>query len=1283
MQLRKRLLSLFLLTAILLPCLCITPLSLASAEPGGTSEVRYTKKIVSVLYDNSGSMSNTKNPDTKKYEGDNRQYYAEYSMRMLMALLGTNDELYITPISNGQGGALSNQVSSKENTIEVNLKTDNRQAEIERVMTEQYSVFRPSGSTPGMSLAAAVEALTSRGLMDKENQAYADDGVEHWLIIMTDGVMDTGKNALGEEISNNLAAKEKTEKIIDKYIANFPSLKTVYMTFGAGVDLQVSDLKTTYSFTAYKAADATEVTQVMQDIANQISGRYPYPSADYTVNGNKVTINLDKAKCTLKSISVVAQNCGVELQEVKYGNQLLSPSLPCVIVPSDTGTSATATKFDFTKGEPLDNGYTAKIEGTPYFSEGKLVLTFSAPVAKEQLSILAEPALEIRPYFEHENNGRWERVTAQFVNENLTVDSKLRVGYEVYELANGTLITNIDDIFGNHTASVTYAQKTYEVGETLKLQVGINPVTISVSLMDGAYKMYASVLCAIEKDPSAYKIDAEYNTMVSHKEESTKPTYTIFIDGSEVKKKSTLDGYALSVKVTDPRGATKDVTATVDADGKIRPEIVPTKGLYGDYTVKFKIISPDGFSREHTYQFTYTSLALTIKKEGSNPAAGATQASVSFWALLVDTKLDKNQLAEFDWSVSATAPNGKSLTVTPTVDNDGTVRCTLDMTKGLYGVYTVNFTVKRDGEERSEAHTVAFTPASFELKADHIDAMPAGQTKTTFTYTVKMNGTPLSKEQVEQYAYSFRLTDPLGNEVACTPTVDESGNIVVPIDVAETGYGTYQAYFVFTVYEGYSRDDTHDLKNYPESLAIVPVGGSSFSMSEHQFTSGTKPIEFNLLLNGSPAPFSTRGVRYKLTAGGKDVTADATVDGNKLIYLPKSEDFGFGSLLGEKQIMLSVDFDGVPALSRVETVTITITDTTYLVEVVPSDKYDVDRFGLSETDAVLYFRVMRDGMPLSAEELRAALNSGEIKVTDHTGAFSWQLWLPTGQNIEPITRGTETLLAVSAKRDWIRPLDSFAAMLIFNGDKPISVSYGGASATDSFRFAPSPAWEYIWRVLVILLVIHIILYVIGFFNGKCKSLPTGYFLSFTLTGADSAKCEPTKKPINTSFWEKYSWHIWRFFPHKKTLWYHQPPRKMPGGELELMIDHNGKTVFLFKKANPVGSQWYSYVLGAGDENGAAMVGDLTMALKRGRKTATIDKSFTKLMANKTFTKDEGGDPIELADAPGKKTKKDAKKKDKKKSKKMKGTKAAIACYYGKVRKTGTVTTVVTFVKRNK
>ncbi len=111
-------------------------------------EVRASKKIVSVVYDDSGSMI-----------GD-RWSYANYSMQALIALLNEQDELYITFMSKPD---VSQEISLSSLQASVNMIHD--------MAVTRY--------TPEQAIDTAVSRLES---IDEP-----DPSTQFWFIVMTDG----------------------------------------------------------------------------------------------------------------------------------------------------------------------------------------------------------------------------------------------------------------------------------------------------------------------------------------------------------------------------------------------------------------------------------------------------------------------------------------------------------------------------------------------------------------------------------------------------------------------------------------------------------------------------------------------------------------------------------------------------------------------------------------------------------------------------------------------------------------------------------------------------------------------------------------------------------------------------------------------------------------------------------------------------------------------------------------------------------------------------------------
>lgn len=536
-----------------------------------SSEVRYTQKIVSVVYDNSGSMSY-----------GNRGELATYSMRMLMAMFDERDTLVITPMNDLNG----NVITVPGYGVEVNLAAPDREAEINRVVNTS-GIFTENGGTPSEPIGLAVSELINRGLKDADHLYEAEDNKEYWLIVMTDGDIDGG-----------------AEPSISAAVSDYPSLNTIFLSLdNPTVNLKGSDLDNSgLHFDAYNA-DQDTLVSVMQEISNKMSGRYTLKKdADYTVNGNRVTINLDNLGFALSSVSVIAQNCGATMTSAIYQDQSVTITNGCVIEPKGI--------------DGLKSAHSALLDGNDYFYEGTIELTYSGNVDANMLSIFAEPALRIVPYMEYQDGSDWIRVDIQYINENLTPGDQIRVGYEVYEQASGDPI-DLTSIFGKAEESVTYGGNVYKIGDKIPLVAGTHEIRIAVSVMDGAYSLVSSEFCTVEQNPSYYRVECDHNETVTSSGFSGDVTYTVFIDNHPATV-ADLATYTYSATMFTPDGREINIPVTVQSDGKIVASISENSGAFGKYNISFSITSEYRTTRSAEYTVTVAPASMTVGVSGSD-----------------------------------------------------------------------------------------------------------------------------------------------------------------------------------------------------------------------------------------------------------------------------------------------------------------------------------------------------------------------------------------------------------------------------------------------------------------------------------------------------------------------------------------------------------------------------------------------------------------------------------------------------------------------------------------
>ncbi len=811
------------------------PAGASAAE--GDSGVRYTEKIVSVVYDNSGSMRDS---DYGKYTAstttEHRSQYAEYALQMLMALLGSNDTLVITPMTEN-----GDKVESVAQGFEVDLSAPDRDAEIKRVMATYKSLLSPYGdSTPKESIEIAVQQLVDRGMLPAGAEESVSSDKEYWLVILTDGAF-TGVSM--------------TESLLTPHINAYSSFQMIYMGMGSGAqDLSSSSLVSNPNFVAYHASLSTDYTAAMQDIANRLSGRYTLPTSALTANGNTIAVDLDYCNFPLRSVSFVAQNCGATLVSASYAGTALTPSQVSEITPE--------------KVLGMQNGCSAVINGAPLFSEGDLVLTFSGPVSPESLSVMVEPALYVVPVMECQKDGQWAVCDSQYVSDMLNVGDVIRMSYEVYEQGTNKKI-DLATIFGDVEAKVSADGKNYLVNEAIPLKEGKNEISMAVSVMDGAYTIYATLNCFIEVDHTHYRVEAALQENIGGSATRSESTFTVFVNNK---------------------------------------------------------------------------------------------------------KLDASGLNDYKWSVTVTDGSGSAVSVEPTVNSDGTVTVLLDTEALSYGACTVAF------------------------------------------------------------------------------------EVISPYNV--------------------SRKASTTVYRYPSTMVLTLEGADTLSMSQHEFKFNKEQFVFSLAGEGESLAFDNGITTYTVTFDGVDVTSYCTLDGSKLYFLPTVDntgDFSTKTPGTAGTVKVTVVGDNKASLRAEATATLTLTPTAYAVIPIEAEDGTVDRFSLKNNEVSAYFAVTRDGINLTEEELAAALESGEFKITS---GITNNFLLPAGEELTVVTVDGTPCIRCRVVSDQPGILRLFTSMLLFGGDKKITADYDNVEGVGNITVGKASFFSYLWRILLILLIIHIILIIV-------------------------------------------------------------------------------------------------------------------------------------------------------------------------------------------------------------
>ena len=733
MKIKVRLLA-FLLAATLLAL--TLPMGVVSAESRETS---YTKnKVVSVLFDNSGSMkSDTVNGvyNTEVF----RWEYAKYALQTLMTTLGKNDTLIITPMNSGRQA-----VSSTSQGVVVNLAAENREAEINRVMTQTFLANSPQNTTPQSSIQVAVQQLVNRGMKETANiSADEKSQSDYVLVVLTDGVFDGCANLSGDQAKIDKAA-EYFKADLDKYA----SFQSIYIGFDtSALDLNLaSSLQGKTNFTAYKAPDTASIGGVMQDVANRITGRYPLTlSADK--NSTTLRIPLSDVGFSLRTVTLMITDTNARFKSATYNGASVS-----VAQNAAFDTTVNGMKGGFTTVLSKDGGT---------FSGGEIVLTLDeAPGANAVISVLLEPALTLQPVIECETPTGRKRVDATYINANLKKGDFVYPSFEIVEQGTGKVI-DPSDIGGTTTARVTYNTKTYEVGDPVALATGKKEIGISVSMMNGLYNLYTSFPCVVLENPDYFRVDPTSVRALGNN--LYEAVFTVYNNNQPVTTLSGLNAYFPTVSVTDKNGATYTrYTENKNSNGTLTVLIDANGEEYGTFTVNVSVRDADGNSRAKSVAVGHYPTGLKLESTGADTISKTfhsiltNKEAFTFVLTAQDTEIPfENALTTYTLKIgnidvtSKATVNGNVLTFVPTAE-------TLGALASQAGEYTVKLDVVFRGattEEKSAEAKFALTPTVFKVEAINptttVDRFALKDNQSSVYFLVLRDGIALPAEELQ------------------------------------------------------------------------------------------------------------------------------------------------------------------------------------------------------------------------------------------------------------------------------------------------------------------------------------------------------------------------------------------------------------------------------------------------------------------------------------------------------------------------------------------------------
>lgn len=299
------------------------------------------KKIISVVYDDSGSM-----------RGDN-EAYANYSMQTFAAMVNKEDDLYITYMSDSGN-------SRKIDTADLLNAVGN------------IRNHTSNGNTP----YEAVETAMNRLRQSKES----DPNAQYWLVVFTDGGF-------------NDAGVSEVERALDKFsrtkMANGAEPRIIYMTIGDGMS-SFTPRPSNPDIKIITANSGRDVADSLFDIASSVTGRFRVDASAITfTDDHTLTVS---SNIPLLNISILVQNVDADVVS------MLDPDMMPVSIKHEipVGIPRHITSFTNPDIANMHGVITLAGEDGRNIPAGRLMITLSKAISPDDIVIMLEPAIELK-----------------------------------------------------------------------------------------------------------------------------------------------------------------------------------------------------------------------------------------------------------------------------------------------------------------------------------------------------------------------------------------------------------------------------------------------------------------------------------------------------------------------------------------------------------------------------------------------------------------------------------------------------------------------------------------------------------------------------------------------------------------------------------------------------------------------------------------------------------------------------------------------------------------------
>ena len=631
----RRLMARLLTLAVLL--VTLTGIGSVTAN----AESLYIRKIVSVVYDDSGSMTS-----------EDKWAYANYAMQTFCGMLNSEDQLYVTYMKSAKNPDYEPE--------KIDLSASGIQDSIESIKNHS-----DSSSTPYQAVEIAFDKL--KAVQD------SNANTQYWLIILTDGTFDT---------DNYIHDPDKPDELIDYFdgyvnevMPNGTNPQITYFAIGgSALKVPAQEDKGLYTYSCSGAAD---IISTMSDIADRVSGRTRLDKSDMKLLDEK-TVQISSA-IPLLNIAVLSQETDSKIVSANYSNEMNIPI-------------SRYAALDFreyagnTHDELIGNAYLLG-DSQNVIGSGTYEIQFDKAVSLDDLVFLFEPALEMRVTVyvngekidnsELKNTHEGDKISISCGIYEMNTDNEINcdllpenTSYDIYIYEDGNISEHIS---GKNMELKEYELKNIETKLVASAQIeNFNPIEYTKKFTPDKYVPKTVYTMSAEFDNGVRSI--KYDDVPTNSD--VKLRFTVSADGIVMTNPEEVKALAPKIEIS-PDGNSGDVN--IESDGTITytPKETPSVSSNADnVNVKVTCTISDGTSATESYTILMADYAVIANQNDvsirKNEFYG-NEKGVSFYITKDGVKLDKSQV-ENGTAVSVNEEY-RHLQLDVQVDDDGTIHC--------------------------------------------------------------------------------------------------------------------------------------------------------------------------------------------------------------------------------------------------------------------------------------------------------------------------------------------------------------------------------------------------------------------------------------------------------------------------------------------------------------------------------------------------------------------------------------------------------------------------------